>query len=141
MMGESEPSITRINPPELGTPPGYSQIVDVRAGRDHRLVLGRLRGLSEMMVLAIMIAFAPRAFAGQAIDAKRAITIGRHACSARETALAKRYGRVARVRPQDWRAEKLPEGWSVMATANGVFLTVAISRSGHAAECQAETID
>ena len=27
------PSITRINPPELGTPPGYSQIVDVRAGR------------------------------------------------------------------------------------------------------------
>jgi enamine deaminase RidA (YjgF/YER057c/UK114 family) len=27
------PSITRINPPELGTPPGYSQIVDVSAGR------------------------------------------------------------------------------------------------------------
>jgi enamine deaminase RidA (YjgF/YER057c/UK114 family) len=27
------PSITRINPPELGTPPGYSQVVDVRAGR------------------------------------------------------------------------------------------------------------
>jgi enamine deaminase RidA (YjgF/YER057c/UK114 family) len=26
-------SITRINPPELGTPPGYSQIVDVSAGR------------------------------------------------------------------------------------------------------------
>ena len=26
-------SITRINPPELGTPPGYSQVVDVRAGR------------------------------------------------------------------------------------------------------------
>ena len=26
-------SITRINPPELGTPPGYSQIVDVRASR------------------------------------------------------------------------------------------------------------
>jgi enamine deaminase RidA (YjgF/YER057c/UK114 family) len=25
--------ITRINPPELGTPPGYSQVVDVRAGR------------------------------------------------------------------------------------------------------------
>jgi enamine deaminase RidA (YjgF/YER057c/UK114 family) len=33
MTGESKPSITRINPPELGTPPGYSQIVDVRAGR------------------------------------------------------------------------------------------------------------
>lgn len=26
-------SIKRLNPPELGTPPGYSQIVDVRAGR------------------------------------------------------------------------------------------------------------
>ena len=27
------PSIRRINPPELGTPPGYSQIVEVSAGR------------------------------------------------------------------------------------------------------------
>jgi enamine deaminase RidA (YjgF/YER057c/UK114 family) len=27
------PSIARINPPELGTPPGYSQIVEVSAGR------------------------------------------------------------------------------------------------------------
>ncbi len=26
-------SITHINPPELGTPPGYSQVVDVRTGR------------------------------------------------------------------------------------------------------------
>ena len=26
-------SIKRINPPELGSPPGYSQIVEVRAGR------------------------------------------------------------------------------------------------------------
>src|SRR3989442_1691642 len=25
--------ITRINPPELGSPPGYSQIVEVHAGR------------------------------------------------------------------------------------------------------------
>jgi enamine deaminase RidA (YjgF/YER057c/UK114 family) len=25
--------ITRFNPPELGVPPGYSQVVDVRAGR------------------------------------------------------------------------------------------------------------
>jgi enamine deaminase RidA (YjgF/YER057c/UK114 family) len=25
--------ITRINPPELGSPPGYSQIVEVTAGR------------------------------------------------------------------------------------------------------------
>src|SRR5882724_7947891 len=30
--GQAEP-IRRLNPPELGTPPGYSQIVDVRAGR------------------------------------------------------------------------------------------------------------
>ena len=28
-----EATITRINPPELGTPPGYSQIVDVAARR------------------------------------------------------------------------------------------------------------
>jgi hypothetical protein len=94
-----------------------------------------------MIILPIMIALAPCTFAAQEVDAKRAIAIARHACSARETAMAKRYGRVARARPQDWRAEKLPEGWSVMATANGVFLTVAVSRSGQAAACQAETID
>lgn len=29
----SPPSIARINPPELGTPPGYSQIVEVSAKR------------------------------------------------------------------------------------------------------------
>jgi enamine deaminase RidA (YjgF/YER057c/UK114 family) len=33
MAGEIPPSIRRINPPELGTPPGYSHIVDVGAGR------------------------------------------------------------------------------------------------------------
>jgi enamine deaminase RidA (YjgF/YER057c/UK114 family) len=33
MTREATPSITRINPPELGAPPGYSQIVDVSAGR------------------------------------------------------------------------------------------------------------
>src|SRR5260370_37712893 len=27
------PSIARINPPELGTPPGYSQVVEISAGR------------------------------------------------------------------------------------------------------------
>jgi enamine deaminase RidA (YjgF/YER057c/UK114 family) len=32
-MTRDAPSIVRINPPELGTPPGYSQIVDVSAGR------------------------------------------------------------------------------------------------------------
>jgi hypothetical protein len=111
------------------------------SGRGQWLCLERARDLLGTIVLPIMIAFAPCALAGQAVDAKRAITIGRHACSAREAALAKRYGRVARVRPQDWRAEKMPEGWSVMATANGVFLTVAVSSFGHAAACQAETID
>jgi enamine deaminase RidA (YjgF/YER057c/UK114 family) len=33
MNGDGTPSIIRINPPELGTPPGYSQVVDVSAGR------------------------------------------------------------------------------------------------------------
>jgi enamine deaminase RidA (YjgF/YER057c/UK114 family) len=33
MPSEKTPSITRVNPPELGTPPGYSQIVEVAAGR------------------------------------------------------------------------------------------------------------
>jgi enamine deaminase RidA (YjgF/YER057c/UK114 family) len=33
MTREETPSIVRINPPELGTPPGYSQIVDVTASR------------------------------------------------------------------------------------------------------------
>ena len=32
-MSDVTPSIVRINPPELGTPPGYSQIVEVAAGR------------------------------------------------------------------------------------------------------------
>lgn len=30
---EAGAAIRRINPPELGTPPGYSRIVEVRAGR------------------------------------------------------------------------------------------------------------
>jgi enamine deaminase RidA (YjgF/YER057c/UK114 family) len=33
MANERTPSITRINPLELGTSPGYSQVVDVSAGR------------------------------------------------------------------------------------------------------------
>jgi enamine deaminase RidA (YjgF/YER057c/UK114 family) len=33
MPNDAPPSISRINPPELGTPPGYSQVVDVGAGR------------------------------------------------------------------------------------------------------------
>jgi enamine deaminase RidA (YjgF/YER057c/UK114 family) len=33
MSRDAAPSIVRINPPELGTPPGYSQIVDVAASR------------------------------------------------------------------------------------------------------------
>ncbi len=33
MTNPATPSITRINPPELGTPPGYSQIVDIRGNR------------------------------------------------------------------------------------------------------------
>src|SRR5665647_736712 len=33
MTRDATPSIVRINPGELGTPPGYSQIVDVSAGR------------------------------------------------------------------------------------------------------------
>jgi reactive intermediate/imine deaminase len=33
MIREATPSINSINPRELGTPPGYSQIVEVSAGR------------------------------------------------------------------------------------------------------------
>jgi enamine deaminase RidA (YjgF/YER057c/UK114 family) len=33
MTHAANPSITRVNPPELGTPPGYSQVVEVAAGR------------------------------------------------------------------------------------------------------------
>jgi enamine deaminase RidA (YjgF/YER057c/UK114 family) len=33
MTANTSPSITRINPPELGAPPGYSQIVEVSANR------------------------------------------------------------------------------------------------------------
>jgi enamine deaminase RidA (YjgF/YER057c/UK114 family) len=33
MTQDAMPSIVRSNPPELGTPPGYSQIVDISASR------------------------------------------------------------------------------------------------------------
>jgi enamine deaminase RidA (YjgF/YER057c/UK114 family) len=33
MSDESTPAIRRLNPPELGAPPGYSQVVEVRAAR------------------------------------------------------------------------------------------------------------
>jgi enamine deaminase RidA (YjgF/YER057c/UK114 family) len=33
MTRDTSSSITRIDPPELGTPPGYSQVVEVIAGR------------------------------------------------------------------------------------------------------------
>jgi enamine deaminase RidA (YjgF/YER057c/UK114 family) len=33
MPNATNPPITRVNPPELGAPPGYSQIVDVSASR------------------------------------------------------------------------------------------------------------
>jgi enamine deaminase RidA (YjgF/YER057c/UK114 family) len=33
MNRDATPSIVRINPPELGTPPGYSHVVDISAGR------------------------------------------------------------------------------------------------------------
>jgi enamine deaminase RidA (YjgF/YER057c/UK114 family) len=33
MTPDTTPSIIRINPPELGTPPGYSQVVEVNATR------------------------------------------------------------------------------------------------------------
>ena len=33
MTSDTAPSMRRINPPELGTPPGYSQIVEVSPGR------------------------------------------------------------------------------------------------------------
>jgi enamine deaminase RidA (YjgF/YER057c/UK114 family) len=33
MTTDADVAIRHINPPELGTPPGYSQVVDVRAGR------------------------------------------------------------------------------------------------------------
>ena len=33
MTRDATPTIVSINPPELGTPPGYSQIVEVNAGR------------------------------------------------------------------------------------------------------------
>jgi len=32
MTNDATASIVRINPPELGTPPGYSQVVDVKGG-------------------------------------------------------------------------------------------------------------
>ena len=33
MTSDTTPSIRRINPPELGTPPGYSQVVEISPGR------------------------------------------------------------------------------------------------------------
>jgi hypothetical protein len=97
------------------------------------------RKYSLAIALPIVVAFVQCAFAGQTVDAQRAIALGRQACSTQETALVK--SGATHTRRQDWRAEKTQEGWGVMATVNGVFLTVAVSRSGRAARCQAETID
>jgi enamine deaminase RidA (YjgF/YER057c/UK114 family) len=33
MRGDTKTSIRRVNPPDLGPPPGYSQVVEVQAGR------------------------------------------------------------------------------------------------------------
>jgi hypothetical protein len=33
MSDQSSGAIKRVNPPELGVPPGYSQVVEVRGGR------------------------------------------------------------------------------------------------------------
>jgi hypothetical protein len=33
MTSEATPAISRYNPPELGEPPGYSQIVEIAANR------------------------------------------------------------------------------------------------------------
>ena len=33
MTDQASPTIKRTNPPELGVPPGYSQVVEVRGGR------------------------------------------------------------------------------------------------------------
>ncbi len=33
MTSQARPPINRINPPELGTPPGYSQVIEVAASR------------------------------------------------------------------------------------------------------------
>jgi enamine deaminase RidA (YjgF/YER057c/UK114 family) len=33
MTEHTDLALKRINPPELGTPPGYSQVIDVRADR------------------------------------------------------------------------------------------------------------
>jgi hypothetical protein len=46
--------ITRINPPELGTPPGYSQIVEVKAGRII-FIAGRPRSIATATWSAGMI--------------------------------------------------------------------------------------
>jgi ATP-dependent protease HslVU (ClpYQ) peptidase subunit len=98
-----------------------------------------IRKYSRAVALPIVVAFVQCAFAGHAVDAQRAIALGRQACSTQETALVK--SGATHTRRQDWRAEKTLEGWDVMATVNGVFLTVAVSRSGRAARCEAETID
>jgi hypothetical protein len=102
-------------------------------------VSSAVKNLVGLIALPMVVAWTELALAEQAVDAQHAITIGRHACSVDETLLVK--NSAARTRRRDWRAEKTQEGWSIMATANGIFLTVAVSRSGQAARCQAETID
>jgi hypothetical protein len=66
-----------------------------------------LRRLGARLVGTIgLVAFAQCAFAEQAVDAQRAIEIGRHACSARKTTLV----RAAHALRKDWRAEKTQDG-------------------------------
>ena len=61
-MTDSEDPIRRINPPELGSPPGYSQVVEVRGGRiifiagqtalDHE---GKLVGKGDFVAQAVQV--------------------------------------------------------------------------------------
>jgi enamine deaminase RidA (YjgF/YER057c/UK114 family) len=70
---EKGPSISRINPPELGTPPGYSQIVQVAASQ-LIFIAGQTALDSEGKVVGIgdFAAQAERAFANLGIALRAA---------------------------------------------------------------------
>jgi enamine deaminase RidA (YjgF/YER057c/UK114 family) len=82
MSSDAEPSIVRINPPELGTPPGYSQIVDVSAGRII-FIAGQTALDSDGNVVG------RNDFAEQAAQVFRNLAVALHASGCNATSLVK----------------------------------------------------
>jgi enamine deaminase RidA (YjgF/YER057c/UK114 family) len=82
MSGDAAPSIRLINPPELGTPPGYSQVVEV-AARRIIFIAGQTALDSDSNLVG------SNDFAAQAVQVFRNIGFALHSCGCTAANLVK----------------------------------------------------